>query len=60
MHSNGVFIPSYFLGVYPSELFRNHDVRTVEEAEVEAREGIMWRHLSSQIVSAVMHDAVRK
>ena len=32
---------------------------TVEEAEVAAREQIMWRHLSSQAVSAVMHDAVQ-
>ena len=32
---------------------------TAEEAEVAARERIMWRHLSSQAVSAVMHDAVQ-
>ena len=31
---------------------------TVKEAEVAARERIMWGHLSSQAVSAVMHNAV--
>ena len=30
---------------------------TVEEAEVAAREQIMWRYLSNLAVSAVMHDA---
>ena len=30
---------------------------TVEEAEVRARERIMWRYLLNQTVSAAMHDA---
>ena len=30
---------------------------TVEETEVAARERIIWRYLSNQAVSAVMHDA---
>ena len=30
---------------------------TVEEAEVAAREQIMWRHLSSQVVYAAIYDA---
>ena len=30
---------------------------TVEEAEVAAREMIMWRNLSSQGAKAAMHDA---
>ena len=30
---------------------------TIEEAEVAARERIVWRHLLSLAVGAVMHDA---
>ena len=32
---------------------------TVEKADLAAKEWTMWRHLSSQAVSAVMHDAVQ-
>ena len=32
-------------------------VWTVEEAEVAARERIMWKDLSNQAISAVMYDA---
>ena len=43
----------------PERYWQNGPGWTLEEAEVAAREWIVWRHLSSQTVSAVMHDAVQ-
>ena len=56
---------SYLLARYPEVKLADLDYAddiafglgwTVEEAEVAARERIMWRYLSNQVISAAMHD----